>query len=94
MVTYSKTNIYIKDKSEVNLDNLKTELEIKGDPYYQNCFNPERKEFHYFMENSVIYLIEKEKEVDINIISKYELYVSEWRKTLEAILNEAKIKKP
>jgi hypothetical protein len=90
MVKYPSTNILVSpldDKNIRNLFNVKTYLEIKGESYYQNTDNPNRKDFHYFMGNSTVTIIELSRKVDIRIVASGEVSLTHIKTNLEKILN-------
>lgn len=95
MKDYFSTEIRVFNfhKNPVNnsIFHLQSYLEIEGKPYYQNMDNPKRKEFHYFMGNSVVRISEFSDKANIRIYSGNEDLLSEMKKNIEKIINGEKL---
>jgi hypothetical protein len=92
MKDYFTTVIRITDSSKDSMSesilNLKSYLENEGKAYYQNMDNSKRKEFHYFMGNSVVFIKQLPKVSNIKIITTNENTLSRMKSKIEKILNE------
>lgn len=94
MTDFPSTNILIApldDKSIKRLEEIKTYMEINGNPYHQNNCNPNKKEFHYFMGNSIVFIEEFKNKADINIVAYEENNLNSMKTNIEKIINEGLI---
>ena len=89
---YSRTNIFIDDKYDFSMPSLYSELDVLAGSFHQNNDNPDRKEFHYFLGDSSVVVLEYKKKANIKVIALNDVSLSNTKSKIEKILEDTRPK--
>jgi hypothetical protein len=78
----------LDSKNKLILQNIRDYLEVNGDCFYENFYNPLKKDYNYYIQGSVVAISEFPEKASILILASGEQSLTDIETTLEDMLGE------